>query len=464
MTASVTRLASFYARLSRRQKHRGEQPVDTLLVDARQVRLLSLRGGEIAWQDSESHSGPDSIGTAVAEVLRRAASSGYQARGRKMRFEVGLSPRFVRIKLLEGLPSHARSSGLLRFVEENAERFFLHGGRCLLRVDVGAGGEQAWGAAYDREVVSQLVAVFAAQETVLLRIVPTVLALGTSLGTGSLTWYESGRFTAARFIDGEVVDVQVRASEADAPQEISLSTANEGAAADRDLASGYDQAAALGVSGYGRREGLALPCHSSSQGSNLRGSRSILAVRLLCIALALAGLAIPGISAERSARRSEQALLELSDHRVEAMFLLREASELQTSFTAVGEFAENRRSMSYLLSRIATSLPEGTILESLRLDESGGSAVAFGRNASAVAASLVRSGVAEDAEMVGSLTRHPLEWPARAERLGEDDQYGGRQGFDAERVSVRFRLSRDSMPDGWFMKYSAPSNSPDRGR
>lgn len=464
MTVSVTRLPSFYAKLSRRLKGRGEQPVDVLLVDAEQVRLLSLRGGEIARQDSEPHSGVDSIGTAVVEVLRRAASSGYQVRGGRMRVEVGLSPQFVRIKHLEGLPSHTRASGLLRFVEENAEQFFLNGGRCLLRVKVGAGGDQVWGAAYDREVVSQLVAAFAAHETVLLRIVPTVLALGTGLGTGSLTWRESGRFTAARFTDGEVVDVQVRASGVDAPQEVSLSTANEGAAADGDFVLSFHQAAALGISRYGRQEGLTLPCHSNSQGLIPRGSRSILAFRSLCIALVLAGLAIPGVSAERSARRSEQALLELSDQRVEAMFLLREASELQAGFAAVSDFAENRRSMSFLLSRIATSLPEGTILESLRLDESGGSAVAFGRNASAVAASLVRAGVAEDAEMVGSLTRHPFEWPASAENQGEDDQYGVRQGFDAERVSVRFRLSRELVPRGWFIEHSDRQNDPERGR
>lgn len=85
MTVSVTRLPSFYAKLSRRLKGRGEQPVDVLLVDAEQVRLLSLRGGEIARQDSEPHSGVDSIGTAVVEVLRRAASSGYQVRGGRMR-------------------------------------------------------------------------------------------------------------------------------------------------------------------------------------------------------------------------------------------------------------------------------------------------------------------------------------------------------------------------------------------
>jgi hypothetical protein len=159
---------------------------------------------------------------------------------------------------------------------------------------------------------------------------------------------------------------------------------------------------------------LALP---SSPISGLRAMMAIAACALACIA----ALVAPGLAADAATRRATRELATLSHAQHDAADETQDAQQTTNAIDAIGRFEHERRSVTLLLSTLASALPPESAITTLRVDTAMAEMVVVSTRAAAVLGAMDRMPGIVAPAMIGPVSRDVVN------------------GRDIERATIHFR-------------------------
>ncbi len=438
-----------------------------------QVRAVLVRGTVVLWAQCEAwtagpdvfarataaDAGPPDAATLVAVLTRLLDAARVAVRGREIPLarigrrapavHVALSPAFVQVKRLSGLPPVADDAVLAGIVRENLGQFFVKGAVPLLtggvrRVlarpatdatdraatagnaaaveapDASSAETTAWAAAYVSPVVCDVIRACVAARLPFGSVAPAAVVLGSACRGSEVRWEDGAMAFAAEYVDGALAVLQRR------PRGRSAEDADAGhAAPDRwDPAldvlgpEGASYAAAFGAARHRGRDPVSLvPRHrgmrrlaaacAPAARPALRPvprARLILAGAACALGVASAAAA-PGVAAVRAEHRAADALRALGPARARAAAAEAMGVRAAAVLDALAPFDAGRRSPTVLLAQLARDLPTGAAVVDVRLDSAGGTLVALTPHAGDLVRAVEHLPDVAGAELVGSLVR-----------------------------------------------------------
>jgi len=387
-------------------------------VGEREIRVVLVRRSAIQWHSSESFAGVGALAPALRAVLSRAPR-----RPIGIHVTTVISPAWVQVKSLSGLPSIKPARLASQLVRENQQAFFLWKGTPALVADVqrqktGA----AWGAAFDREVIEGLTQAFREARMTIGCVAPAVVAVVAALPNQVVQWNDGD----------DRLDLEGDADGLRRLERISGDAPPPSATLPAALARLGDDAGRF-LDAYAAAVAPAqLPLAWRLQSDEKR-SRAWARVRLVATASALAAAAVfaavgPGWRARSFGLAADR---ELARNRGVQIELARNESELRRvtqMLNRLESFRAERGKVTRILGQLAQSIPDSTALLTFRVDSVEGAFTAIAPHVADVLPELESVGDIVSPRIVGSVTREVFS------------------GVHVERATFRFRRSRPASP------------------
>lgn len=384
-----------------------------LAVDTREIRAAWVNRGKVRWYGST----PLSRGASIEETLASLFASAPPAL-RRGRLTIALSPAWVQVKRLEGLPK-LKSPGLItRALRENHQSFFLSRGGPVVVADVEVGASGSfWGAAYNAVLFEDLVRASRARHLSPARVLPSVVALSAMYRGGTVVWRDGDELYRVETIDRVPSAISISGAEEDEAPLLPASLEQLGEEGPK-LAAAYAAAVAP--------RNLPL-CIRPSVGP----VRARLRLRLLRTATGLAVAASGAFALLAPAIRSDQYVRlhanELAGAQEVQTELARDRAELKRvtqTLDRAAAFGAERGGTSRVLAALAQAIPESTAMLTFHVDSAEGVFTAIAPHVSDVLPELTTIDGVLAPRIAGSVTR---------EVIG---------GIRVERATFRFRRPR----------------------
>lgn len=394
-----------------------------IAIGADEIRVLLVESNTVRWHASVPCRDIGSVARALTDLLDQTAKV-----CKRSRIAVVLSPTWVQVKPLYGLPAVKPARLANQLVRENQQAFFLWKATSRLIADIhGSPGGAQWGAAFDKAMIGEITGVLRSKGVSITRVTPSVVALVAAVPKCSISWADGGdRFElegdagGVRRIERRLADTDVAA---DAATEVTLSmlpTPLDPLGAD---AARFLDAYAAAVTA---RHRLPLAWHIESPADRVRAWARVCQGTTVMALAGAAGFAVfaPGIRAADFARRTE---LELArQHQIGREVARGEAELHQVSqaLNRVEAFRAERGRITRILGELSQSLPESTAMLTFHVDSVEGGFTAMAPHVADVLPELANVSQMAAPRIVGSVTREVLA------------------GAHIERAAFRFRRSR----------------------
>ena len=385
-----------------------------LSIGARDVRAVWIESGAVRWHRSVSLESAARIDAALRALLDDAPRMLTRAR-----VNVVLSPAWVQVKPICGLPPVESRRAANQLLRQNQQAFFLWKGQPSVLADIHVDSTgAAWGAAFDADMLESLVRALRARRMILGQIAPAVSALAAVVPDCRFWWNDGADLFELETIRRELRRVRRIADTAGieaAPLAENLKTV--GGEAGEYLAA---YAAAMAP----RR--LPLGCRPRTDVARLRRWKRAARVAA-CIALlasVLFALAAPGIRAARYAATWKR---ELSRSRAAQAELARVQSDLRRVSEALDRITADgagRGGITRALASLSRSLPDSTAILTIHLYSANGSFTAISPHVTDVLPALDDTESIVAPRIMGSVTRDVIA------------------GATVERAAFRFRRPR----------------------
>jgi hypothetical protein len=383
-------------------------------IGGREIRGLLVHRGVVQWHSSQGFAEVGGLAAALRTLLSRAPRLSIGTR-----ITVVVSPAWVQVKSLSGLPPVKPARLASQLICENQQAFFLWKGSPALIAHTERGEDgTAWGAAFDRAVVHEITQAFRAMRMAVAYVTPSAVATVAALPGQVIAWIDGDeRFEIEGDRDGLRRVERIVDDAALAPTSLPVALTELEDDAQR-LLDAYAAAVAP------RR--MALGCRLQTDEAWLRRWAR---VRNAGIAAALFAAAIfaaigAGTRAQNFGRSAD---VELARSRQAAIDLARNESELRRVtqvLNRVESFRAERGRVTRILGELAKSIPESTAMLTFHVDTVEGGFTAIAPHVADVLPELESIREIAEPRIVSSVTR---------EILG---------GVHIERASFRFRRAR----------------------
>lgn len=385
-----------------------------LSIGARDVRAVWVESGAVRWHRSVSLESAARIDDALRALLDDAPRTLTRARA-----NVVLSPAWVQVKSLCGLPPVESRRAANQLLRQNQQAFFLWKGQPSVLADMHVDSNgAAWGAAFDADMLESLARALRARRVTLGQIAPAASALAAVVSDRRFCWSDGADLFELETNRRELRRVRRIVGTAEieaAPLPESLRTV--GGEASEYLAA-YAAAVAPRRLPLGRRP--------RADAARVRRWKQVARVAA-CIALlasAMFALVAPGI---RAARYADAWKHELGRSRAAQTELARVQSDLRRVSEALDRIAAHdagRGGITRALASLSRSLPDSTAILTIHLDSANGSFTAISPHVTDVLPALDDTETIVAPRIMGSVTR---------------DVIGG---ATLERAAFRFRRPR----------------------
>lgn len=384
-----------------------------LAVSAREVRAVLVRGGVVEWHGCAPFADAPSIAAALRDVLSQVPRLPFATR-----ITAVISPAWVQVKPLSGLPSLKPARLVTQLVRENQQAFFLWKGPPAAIADIQQlEGGVAWGAAFDREVIDAMTHALRAARMTVGGVAPAVVALVAALPNQAIAWSDGedrfeleGDCHALRRVERLVGAASPRPA-------LPVPLARLGDDAQRFLEA-YTAAIAP------RKLALAWRFQSDEARSRVRARASHVTVAVALSAAAAFAALGPGARARNFTRLADA---ELTRNRRAQLELAKTESDLRRVtqlLNRVESFRAERGRVTRILGELAQSNPDSTAMLTFHVDSVEGAFTAIAPHVADVLPELANVDGIVAPRIVGSVTR---------EVLG---------GVHVERASFHFRRLR----------------------
>jgi hypothetical protein len=387
----------------------------SIAVGPNELRGLALRAGALHWHGCVPLTSVDAADAALRALLSSAPRAFARTRA-----TVVLSPRWVQLKRLDGLPLVRPARLVDQLLRENEQSFFLSRGRpatIVARLDRDGA---AWGAAFDTDMLNALVRGARSARVRIVSVAPSLGALAAAFSGQQLTWS-----------DGE--------------QAFEIQGSGDGVAQLRRVLDGRSAASMpmpellrpLGVEAESFLPALAAatvrrslplswrPCNDSAR--LLQRRRAVNAAACIAlVAAAVSALSARGVHAVLLARDSERELQRLDAERRELAFTQAELRRVDDALGVAARFAAERGRVTRVLAALSEAAPESTAILDLRVDSVEGSFSAIAPHVAELLPAMATVGAIGAPQIVGSVTRETIA------------------GARLERGAFRFRRPRDT--------------------
>lgn len=347
-------------------------------IDSAELRAILVQSGAVQWYSWARLEARESLGDAVRALL---ADAPRPARG--LRTTVALSRTWVQAKPLPGFPTVKPARLANQLLRENEQSFFLSTGRA--RVIVGVHIEPdgtPWGAAFDADVLDELVRAVRSARLGRVRLAPVAVVLSAVTRTG-----DENVPPALQSIGEDAAPYFVAYAAAVAPRRLPLAWSPA-----RDP-------------GHARRWTMA--------GRLAAGAAIITATAFATLS--------PAIRAARSTRAIERQIARLRPEQAEIQRNEIELMRVTGTLNRIAAFSASRGEVTRLLAALTRAIPESTALLTVRIDSVDGAFTAVAPRVADVLPELVAERDIVAPRIVGSMTR---------EMMG---------GVQVERAAFRFR-------------------------
>ena len=386
-------------------------------VGSRSLRsVLVVRGNIAKTATAELHPNES-----IEAALQRLINAGCRGLWRRPIVCVAVGASSSQLRRLVNLPAIDNRWALRDVVRSSAGRFFLKNGVPLLTSSVRRERDgTGWAAAIDEPPVRAVAEACRARRLRLEVATPMVVALQRAM-TGELLSAADGEVMVEAHVGlrGELHDVR-RTSARDDDAIGRYATPVSALEPLGEHATEY--AAAYGATAIDRSEPLALHARELRQwqDTTVPAWRMLLAVGALVIATALA-LALPAFHARRVAAQASARLAVINRQYRAAQWTEAELQRTTIALDELAAFQMTRRSRIQFLRELTASLPTDVWLQSVRVDDQGGTVVALAPRAASALAGL---------SDVKSVTTPTIIGAVSNEQIGHDR---------IERVTIRFR-------------------------
>ena len=385
--------------------------------------VLVVRGSVVRTSSAEVHPG-ESLETTVQQLV----DAGCRGFWRRPRVCVAVGPSYSQLRRLVKLPDIDSERALRDLLRGSVGRFFVKNGVPLLTSSVRREGNgTGWAAAIDEPPVRAIAEACRTRRLHLDVVAPMVVALQRGV-TGELLVAADGDVIVEAHIGsrGELRDVRRTPGTKD------TATADQAVpvAALESLGEGArEYAAAYGATLIDRSESLALQAAELRQwqDTSVPTWRLFVALGVLLFAATLA-LMLPALRASRVAMLSTPRLVAINRQYRAAQWTEAELRRTTIALNELAAFDASRRSVIEFLDELTTSLSEGVWLQSIHVDEQGGTVIALApRAASAL------DGLSE----LKSIARPVIVGAVSSEQIGP---------VRMERVTIRFGWRTGNAP------------------
>ena len=376
------------------------------------VRAVLVRHGRAVDATTVHLDDDEALLPALASALRSVAPR----RLRKPRVFAAIGPSASQLRQLVNLPAVGDARALREVVRGSTARFFLKNGVPLITSSVRRQEDgTAWAAALDEPPVRALAAACRAARLQLASVVPSVVALKPMSSDDDVVAIDGDVIVELRIdAGGALQGVRRGTVSATGPDRPRLSTNVGGTLLGRV---GAEYAAAYGATTINSHEPLALRAGDLRpwRDTGIPRWRLVLASTGLIITTLLS-LALPALYAHREAARARTRLATLGPAYRAARWTDQELAATSSALTQIASFDRSRRSAAEFVAELTDELPEDAWLQSVRVEERGGSITALAPHASAAFAALSRLRYVTAPTIVGAVSPEPVG-PERFERV-----------------------------------------------
>lgn len=381
-------------------------------IDSSSVRGVLVRHGQITKTVIVGLTDVESLDVALARVLDTLRRTSW----RKPRVFVAIGPAASQLRRLINLPAVGGARMLREMIRINAGRFFLKNGVPLLTSSVsleetGCG----WAAALEEPPVRAAAQACRSSHLRLELVAPSIIALRRSLEDEWLTAVD-GEVVMRAHVAADGAIHELRRLAAATVEENGRSSAPVGALRSLgDAAVVY--AAPYGATTIDPREPLVVHARDLRMWRDVSVPRwrLVLACSSLCVAIVLA-LAFPALYARRVATRAAQRLEAINRQYRKAHWMETELARTTTSLAEIEVFRVSRHSAIQFIADLTAALPADVWLQSLHLDNEGGTLIAMSSRAAVAVATLSELKLITSPTIVGAVSSEQ-RGPERIERV-----------------------------------------------
>jgi hypothetical protein len=385
------------------------------------VRVVLVNRRRIEWSAEALLFDNESLSDVLAALLTKTPARRWP----RPILNVAVGPSAAQTRLLRDLPPLKDAGTLAALVRANAGRFFLKNGVPLVTTGVAlrqAG--TAWASAIEKPVCDAILVACRRQGLRVRAVVPTMAVLPFALGLEALRWVDGDVIAEATYDAGGVstlrrttIDRSAIPVECKSPESQPLQDARVVQFAD-----------AYGAATVAPAETMAWRPGRDGDGEVARSRRRrLLVAGVACIAGFTAAWLTPALSSAKVASDANRYLAAMARERTDATKVERELGLVTESLRSISAFQGRTPSQTLFLASLTRSLPDSTMLVSLRTDSVGGTLVALAPRAAAVINQL--EGVFE------------ITTPALAGAVTPEPGVGDRT---MERAAIRFRWRASS--------------------
>jgi hypothetical protein len=380
-------------------------------IGSREIRAVLVRAGAIEWHASTRISKDNDIAASLQELLTRAPrlTGG-------VRVTVVVSPAWVQVKPLMGLPPVKSIRLTEELLRENQQAFYLWKGSPALIAGIQVtNGGATWGAAFDRDVVQQITGGLRAARLSVRRVTPAVAAIVAAIANRPVLWTDGDDSFE---LEGDRAGIR-RLNRVTFNQAADASALPATLVEIGDDALRFADAYAAAVGPRSLALSLELQPDASRRLAWTRVRRVVTATAA-CAAAAFAAFG-PGMRARKFARAAE---VSLGRSRALEIELARNESELRRVteiLNRIESFRLEREKVTRVLGDVAEAIPDSTAMLTFHVDSVEGAFTAIAPHVADVLPELAEVREVIAPRIVGPVTR---------ESLG---------GVHMERASFRFR-------------------------
>jgi len=366
-----------------------------------------VRRTRITWHHRIELAGGESI----RDGLERLLAGAPLRRAFPPHIGVTLGAGQSQLKRIEGLPAMKQAKLSSRIVRENSASFFLRTGSRIVVSDVELRTDgTSWGAAFDADVVNEVLAALRRRRIARPLIVPAAAAIATLLARGTHRVADDDVVLELTIDNGRIAAIR-RVASSDSCGALTLVPA--ATAALEKIGVGF-------LSAYGAASTIASNpfvwrAERDPSRSKLLERVRVAAAGLLLAATASAALVAPGVRAQRATMHASASLSAARGAQLEAARVEGALRRVTIQLERIQQFASARGQMTLLLGAIAQSLPDSTALLTVRIDSLDGSFVALTPHASDILPQIAAVDPMILPRIVGSVTRE-MQGAAHVER------------------------------------------------
>ena len=366
-------------------------------IGAKELRAVWIESGALRWHARAAL--PD------ASVLPEALSALLSTRPRvlaRARAIVALSPRWVQVRQLQGLPPVGSPRVAAQLLRENEQAFFLWTGRPGTIVVHVVVGRDSWGAAFDTEFLDAITRAVQPTRLRVVEICPSVAAIGAAFPGQSVAWRDAEHCFQIRGDQDGLLELD---RVLDCPNCDPLPIAGALHSMGTDAAHFVAAYAAATL-----RRRLPLAWRPRADPARVR-RRFRLINAAACIAILGAGAAAilaPAIRAAASTREAERELQRLHGVQQQLVSVQSELRRVSDALDRIATLAVDRGKITRILGALSQATPESTAILDLPLDSTQGAFTAIAPNVADLLPALADAAEIAAPQIVGSVTRETI--------------------------------------------------------